>query len=141
MGFSLVASFAVIGVSILIAIEIFTGNLIPIITDIDESYDNLVQRTLESVQTDINISAASTSLFGENYNHSIIVQNKGSITLNTSRFTILINGVSVQFSCSSSYIYPEKEVFFNISNLPGDGNKRLKVVSDNGISDYYEYFI
>jgi flagellar protein FlaF len=141
MGFSLVASFAVIGVSILIALEIFTGNMFPLLTEVDESYDNLIQRNLESSQTNINISTVSISVFGVNYNHSIIVQNKGSITLNTSRFTILINGIYQQFTCSKSYLYPEKEAFFNVSNLPGNGDHRLKVVSDNGISDYYEYSI
>lgn len=141
MGFSLVSSFAVIGVSILVALEIFTGNLYPLITEVDESYDNLVKRALESSQTDINISTVSTSVFGVNYNHSILIQNKGSVTLNTSAFTILINGVSQQFNCSNSYLYPEKEVFINVSNLPGNGNQRLKVVSNNGISDYYEYVI
>lgn len=141
MGFSLVASFTVISVSILIAIEIFTGNLFPIITEVDESYDDLVDRTVELAQTDINISTVSTSAFGENYNHSITIQNTGSITLNTSGFTILINGVFQQSNCSDSYLYPEKETYFNVSNLPGNGNQRLKAISDNGISDYYEYVI
>ncbi len=141
MGFSLVAAFAVIGVSILIAIEIFTGSLLPAITDVDESYDDLVDRTVEMVQTDINISSVSISAYGLNYNHSITLKNTGSITLNTSDFTILINGVAQQFSCSDSYLYPEKETYLNVSNLPGAGNKILKVISENGISDYYEYTI
>ena len=141
MGFSLVAAFAVIGVSILIAIEIFTGSLLPAITDVDESYDDLLDRTVEMAQTDINISSVSISAYGLNYNHSITLKNTGSITLNTSDFTILINGVTQQFICPDSYLYPEKETYLNVSNLPGDGNKILKVISENGISDYYEYII
>ena len=141
MGFSLVAAFAVIGVSILIAIEIFTGSLLPAITDVDESYDDLLDRTVEMAQTDINISSVSISAYGLNYNHSITLKNTGSITLNTSDFTILINGVTQQFICPDSYLYPEKETYFNVTNLPGAGNKRLKVISENGISDYYEYVI
>lgn len=141
MGFSLVAAFVVIGVSILIAIEIFTGSLLPAITDVDESYDDLLDRTVEMAQTDINISSVSTSAYGLNYNHSITLKNTGSITLNTSDFTILIDGVTQQFICPDSYLYPEKETYLNVSNLPGDGNKRLKVISENGISDYYEYII
>jgi archaellum component FlaF (FlaF/FlaG flagellin family) len=141
MGFSLVAAFAVISISILIAIEIFTGSLLPAIKDVDESYDDLADRTVEMVQTDINISSVSVFSYGLNYNHSIVLKNTGSISLNTSDFTILINGLVEQFSCPDSYLYPEKETYLNVSNLPGDGNKILKVISGNGISDYYEYTI
>lgn len=141
MGFSLVAAFAVIGVSIFIAIEILTGSLLPAITDVDESYDELVDRSIEMIQTDINITNVSISANGPNYNHNITVKNTGSITLNTSDFIILINGITQQFNCTDSYLYPEKQTYFNVSNLPGDGNKRLKVITPNGISDYYEYVI
>jgi len=140
MGFSLVAAFAVIGVSIFIAIEILTGSLLPAITDVDESYDELVDRSIEMVQTDINITNVIIS-GSSPYNHNITLKNTGSITLNTSDFTILINGVTQQFSCPDSYLYPEKQTYLNVSNLPGDGNKRLKVITPNGISDYYEYVI
>jgi hypothetical protein len=34
-----------------------------------------------------------------------------------------------------------KKIYFSITNLPGTGERRLKVVTDNGISDYYEYMI
>jgi len=141
MGFSLVAAFAVIGVSIFIAIEILTGSMLPAITDVDDSYDELVDRSVEMVQTDINISSVSISGYGLNYNHSITLKNTGSVTLNTSDFSILINGVTQQFSCTDSYLYPEKQTYLNVSNLPGDGNKRLKIITHNGISDYYEYII
>jgi len=141
MGFSLVAAFAVIGVSLFIAIEIFTGSLLPAITDVDESYDQLVDRSIEMVQTNINITSISIAGYGLNYNHSIVLKNIGSITLNTSDFTILINGVTQQFSCPDSYLHPEKQTYLNVSNLPGDGNKRLKVITPNGITDYYEYVI
>ena len=141
MGFSLVAAFAVIGVSIFIAIEILTGSLLPAITDVDESYEDMVDRSVDMVQTDVNISNVTIYINGPNYDHNISVNNTGSVTLNTSDFTILINGISQQFICSAPYLYPEKGVTFNVTNLPGDGNKRLKVITSNGISDYYEYVI
>lgn len=141
MGFSLVAAFAVIGVSILIAIEIFIGSMHPAITDIDDSYDDMIDRNVDRVQTDINITGVSVSVNGSNYDHNITLENAGSITLNTDDFIILINGTFQQFSCSDTYLYPEKETYFNIYNLTGSGIKRLKVVTDNGISDYYEYSV
>lgn len=141
MGFSLAAAFAVIGVSILISIEILTGSLLPTITDFDDSYEDMIEREIDRVQTDINITSVSTSANNSNYDHNITLENTGSVTLKTSDFTILINGTVQQFSCSNSYLYPEKIVYFNIYNLAGNGSKRLKVVTDNGISDYYEYTI
>lgn len=141
MGFSLAAAFAVIGVSILISIEILTGSLLPTITDFDDSYEDMIEREIDRVQTDINITSVSTSANNSNYDHNITLENTGGVTLKTSDFTILINGTVQQFSCSNSYLYPEKIVYFNIYNLAGNGSKRLKVVTDNGISDYYEYTI
>ena len=141
MGFSLIAAFTIVGVSILVSIEIFTGSLIPTITEIDNSYDDMVDRNIDRVQTDINITSVTITTSGPNYNHNITVKNMGSITLNTSEFTILINGTTQQFICSDSYLYPEKITYFNVSNLPGSGPKKLKVITDKGISDYYEYTI
>ena len=141
MGFSLTASFAIIGVSLLISIEILTGGIIPTIVDTDESYNDMVDRTIEMVQTDINISSVAIYVNGLNYDHNISVKNTGSITLNTSDFTILINGVSQMFRCADAYLYPEQHTTFNVTNLPGDGNKRLKIITGNGIADYFEYVI
>ena len=134
MGFSLVAAFAVIGVSIFIAIEILTGSMLPAITETDESYNDLVDRSIEMVQTDINISNVTIS-GSSPYNHNISVKNTGSTILNTSDFTILINGVTQQFICPNSYLYPEKNTYFNITNLPGAGNIRLKVIFRWGLWD------
>lgn len=141
MGFSLAAAFAVIGVSILISIEILTGSLLPTITNFDDSYDDMIDREINRVQTDINITSVSTSANDSNYDHNITLENTGSVTLKTSDFTIMINGTVQPFSYSNSYLYPEKIVYFNIYNLAGNGSKRLKVVTDNGISDYYDYSI
>ena len=141
MGFSLIAASAVIGVSILISIEILTGSVLPTITDLDDSYDDMVDRSVDKVQTDINITDVSTYANDSNYDHNITLENTGSITLKTSDFVILINGTMQQFSCSDSYLHPEKETYFNVTNVAGSGNKRLKVITDNGISDYYEYTI
>lgn len=141
MGFSLTAAFAIIGVSIFISIEILTGSLIPTFTNINDSYGDFVERSVEMVQTDINIITVEFSPNGENYDHSIIINNTGSITLNTSHFSIIINGETQIFTCDDSYLYPEKETYFNITDLPGSGNKRLKIITENGISDYYEYIV
>ena len=56
MGFSLVAAAAIIGVSIVMAIEIIVGTTIPTITDVHDSFDDMRDRAIDQVQTDINIT-------------------------------------------------------------------------------------
>ena len=53
MGFSLVAAAAIIGVSVLIAIEVFVGSTIPVFTDVHESFNNMKNRAIDQVKTDI----------------------------------------------------------------------------------------
>lgn len=140
MGFSLVAATAIIGVSMMVATGTLIGSLLPMVTDINDSYDDMKDRAIEQVQTDITITSV-TNTGGSTYDLNITVENTGSVVLETSYFNILINGTSQQFTCSKSYLYPENEVYLNITNLEGTGTKKLKVVTDNGISDYYEHTI
>ena len=141
MGFSLVAAFAVIGVTALISIEILTGAILPALTDFEDSYEKMIERKIDRVQTKINITNVSTSVNGTNYDYNITVENIGSISLKTVDFTILINGTKQQYICSDPYLYPEQNSYFIIYNLSGSGMKLLKVVTDNGISDYCQYTI
>ena len=133
MGFSTVAATAIIGVSVVMAIEIIVGTTIPAITDIHDSYDEMRDRAIEQLQTDITITAAVWN----NPNMEISVENTGSVTLNTSKFNILYNGVSKSFTCSISYHYPEQTVVFFVPEW-ADNGEIIKVVTNNGLSDYYE---
>jgi archaellum component FlaF (FlaF/FlaG flagellin family) len=141
VGFSLVAAGAIIGVSILISLEILIGGLLPTITNIDDSLDDAIDRSVDRIQTDINITGVSVYINGSNYDHNITLKNEGSITLKTAYFVILINGTTQKFRCPDLYLYPKYETHFNITNLSGSGNKRLKVITGNGIIDYYEYIV
>jgi archaellum component FlaF (FlaF/FlaG flagellin family) len=141
LGFSLVAGAAIIGVSIMISLEILTGSLLPAIENFNDAYDDMVDRSLDKVQTNINITSHTTpgAAPGE-YTLTLTVKNTGSVTLNTSDFTILINGTSYTFTYSDFYLYPEKSANFMVGNLQADGyTKVAKVIAPNGISDYYQY--
>jgi archaellum component FlaF (FlaF/FlaG flagellin family) len=139
MGFSLIAATAIIGASMLVALTVLTGGILPTMTEFRDSYSNMKNRAINIVQTDIDITSASTSPNASNYNLNFTLNNIGSTTLKTSDFTVLINGTSQPFSCSVEYIYFENAAYFYVYNLNGTGSKKLKVVTDNGISEYYEY--
>jgi len=141
MGFSLSATTAIIGVSILLAIEIIVSTTIPTVTDIHESYGEMRERSIDRIQTDINITSIVISDNGSNYDLNITLKNIGSTTLETTDFNILINGSMQEFSCKVPYIHPKNKANFNIYNLPGKGLRRLKVVTNNAISDYQIYII
>jgi len=141
VGFSLVAAFSIIGVSMFIALQIFTGSLLPSMTESGESYDTMVERNINRIQTDINISSVTTRANKSNYDHNFTVKNSGSVTLNISKFTVLINGVYQSYNYTEKYLYPEKKTNVTVDNLPGNGEKRLKIITENGISDYYNYTI
>ena len=141
MGFSLVGAAAIIGVSLLMVIEIIVSTTIPTLTDVHSAFDEMNDRAIAQVQTDINITEVNSIVNGSNYDINITVENTGSITLETTFFDILINGTKNDFSCSNFYIHPENIVYFIVSNLSGSGINRLKIVTNNGISDYYEFIL
>jgi len=140
MGFSLTAAAVIIGLSVLIATEIIIGAFAPMVENIDESYGDMKNRIVDQVHTGINITNVATTVNGANHNISITVENTGSVVLNTSYFNILVNGTDRQFVCSKSYIYIENIAYFNVTGLEGNaGPRRLKVVTGNGVTDYYAY--
>lgn len=141
MGFSLVAATAIIGVSIIMCLEIIAGTTIPTITDLNKSYDYMRNRAIDQVQTNIDITSVNSGINGSSYDINIIVENIGSITLQTSNFDILINGTIYEHTCSKLYLYPQDEAYFNVSSIPDSGDKRLKIITNNGISDYYVFII
>ena len=140
MGFSLVAATAIVGVSILVSLEILTGSLLPAIENYNDAYDELVDRSVDRAQTDINITGHSIGPGVETYSLVLTVKNIGSVTLNTSKFAIMVNGTSYTFTYPDFFIFPENSVAFTVPSLSSDGYAKVaKVTTPNGISDYYQY--
>jgi archaellum component FlaF (FlaF/FlaG flagellin family) len=139
MGFSLIAAAAILGFTLFMAAEIITSDVLPTIEGINDSYGDLRDRIRDQLQTDMNITVVSRSVNGANYDYNISVQNSGSVTLDTEDFIILINGTEYQFSCSHTYMHPENTEYFRVVNVTGAGAKRVKVITNNGIADYYAY--
>ncbi|MBE3121090.1 MAG: hypothetical protein IMZ53_01575 [Thermoplasmata archaeon] len=139
MGFSLIAAAAILGFTVFMAAEIITSDVLPTIETINDSYGDMKDRLHDQLQTDINISVVSRSVNGANYDYNISVQNTGSVTLYTEDFMILINGTGYAFTCSHRYLHPENTVYFRVADVAGAEAKRIKVISNNGIADYYAY--
>ncbi|RLF56562.1 MAG: hypothetical protein DRN27_09500 [Thermoplasmata archaeon] len=141
MGLSIAAAAAIIGVSSLIALGAVIGSVLPATSNYADSFKSMKSRAINQIQTDIDITSVATPANASNYDLNITLKNIGSTVLKTSDFNILVNGTNQEFVCKNMYLYPESTIYFNVYDLPGEGSRKLKVVSDNGISDYYEYTI
>ena len=49
MGFSLIAATAIVGASMLVALGVLTGGILPTITDFRDSYNNMKIRAIKRV--------------------------------------------------------------------------------------------
>ncbi len=139
MGFSLSASAAVIGVAVFISVEFIVADFIPTLEESHDCYDEMRLRSIEKVQSSVNITSVLNTSTGPPFNLSVSVRNTGSITFDTNYCNILVNGSSVNFESSKSYIYPEDTIYFNLTDQSNKG--RIKFVTEFGISDYYKYQI
>ena len=143
MGFSLVGAAAIIGVTLLVVMEIIVGTTIPTITDYNDSYKDMKDRSIEQVQTDINITSATAVINGSDHHDlTFIVNNSGSVSLEIADFDVIVNGTKVTFACATTYLFPENEAIFTVDYIDGrSAKRRLKVITENGIEDYYTYTI
>jgi len=105
----------------------------------DEHY-SLVNKKL---QTDIQIVDSSAIIHNSTYQLSLEVLNTGSETLRSDKLDILIDGVHVSYSSASNITTwtPETYVVLNVYNLSGFGDHRVKLVTKNGVCDYYYYSV
>lgn len=141
MGFSVSAATAIIGVTLIMIVGSLAAELLPALTETNDSFANMKERAIARIQTDITIENISTPENGSNYDLHFIVENTGSVTLAIACFTILINGTQYPCSSTTKYLYPLNRVSLSITNLSGLGTRRLKVITENGIAAYYNYTI
>jgi archaellum component FlaF (FlaF/FlaG flagellin family) len=141
MGFSVTASSGIIGISILVIIEISVGSIYPAYQDVTEAYKEMKDRCLEQLHTDLRIVSVNTTINGTGYDLNITVENTGSIIIDATKCHVLINGTLYQFQVTNEYIYPETQEHLILFQLPGTNNQRLKIITKNGISDYFTYSI
>ena len=135
MGFSTVAATAIIGVSLLIGVELIVSTTIPSLEDINNSYDEMRDRTIEQAQTDVTIIAAVYIL----PNTIVSVQNTGSESIDTSKCNLLHNGVRIGFKSNIVFLHPEQTAILTISNQRSEPGDIIKVITPNGVSDYHTF--
>jgi len=92
MGVSLASTAAIIGVSFILILQIFTTSLPPIISDVTEAYDRMKDRAVEQCQTDMNItSIVDIGWWDTNWaNRKLIIINHSMVQEDQKDFPVLI---------------------------------------------------
>lgn len=136
MGFSVSASFAIFMVGLLMLSTVAYSSVSRSMGLVREGRIEENNRMRDVLQTDINITNVSY-ISG---NLTVEIENTGSITLDSSETDLLLNGTvcteNMTLSLAKAWI-PEKTLTLNVKDLTGKPS-RVKVVTENGISDYWE---
>lgn len=141
LGFSISATSAIIGVAIIMVIEVSVGTVIPVITDLDNSYDEMRQRAVEELQTMIEIENINVQTNDSLHDLSIEIKNTGSTVIESSYVNVLVNGSLSSFLCDDEYWFPESIYTVSVDGVSGSGLKKVKIITNNGISDYDTYSV
>ncbi|MDO9517085.1 MAG: hypothetical protein Q7J10_03440 [Methanosarcinaceae archaeon] len=106
----------------------------------DASYDqNELQ--VKRLQTDILIDSSAPTGSNASYNLTLTVSNTGSETLKSDELNVLVDGVieSYTFAPTTTTWTPDGVIILTVEGLSGVGSHRVKVITENGISDYDTY--
>jgi archaellum component FlaF (FlaF/FlaG flagellin family) len=139
MGFSLSASFAIIGATVLVAIELFTGAVIPDTMDIADAFQLRLDHDIKTSQTKINISGVTVTLNGTNYDFQINLTNTGGQPICLFECQLLIDGVVTPFNSDDSYLLPLNTTRIDLENIQSTGQGRIKIVTAKDCPAYHQY--
>jgi flagellar protein FlaF len=142
MGFSVAASFTILLITTLIVSGMILSESIHKLKEARLVYIQEKKKAIEVLTTEFQITSI------EAYNTSptthtltVTIENTGSTTLETSYFSVLVDGVLVDASYNVSYLYPGEYLRIDSSGLSGGAGTthRLKIVAENGIAKYGSY--
>ncbi len=141
MGFSISVSAATIGVAIIMILEVSMGTIIPLFTDLNDSYENMRNRIIEEIQTEIEINNITVQPNASLHDITITVKNTGSTVIDVAYLDLLVNGLLSSFSYDDEYWFSENTYTITVHGLSGSGSNKVKIITENGISDYHSYLV
>lgn len=108
----------------------------------DASYEKN-EMQIKRLQTDILIDVSTPAGSPASYNLTVSISNTGSETLRSDELDILIDGTIQSYTFSPTTITwtPDEIKTLMVTGLSGAGPHRVKVVTENGVSDYDTYTV
>jgi len=144
MGFSTVAGFVIVVIASITIAGYLLHTLIDQIKDVSElsKIENEMKIDIKNSDFEIvKIEALNTS--PTTYDLTIILKNTGSTTFDCEKFSILVDGVLVNYTANVSKLYPLEYAEFKSFNLEGTvgSTHRALVVADNGIREIKSFTV
>ena len=143
MGFSTVAGFVIL---LMVSITV-GGYLLHVVVDQVKDFGKLSklvnERRLEIKNSNFEIVEIETLTSNTTYDLRVVVRNTGATTFDCEKFTILVDGVLVNYTVNVSKLYPLESAEFEVENLEGTAGSthRVVIVSDNGIKRISSYTV
>lgn len=108
----------------------------------DASYEKN-EMQIKRLQTDILIDDSTPAGSAASYDLTVTISNTGSETLRSDELDILIDGTIQSYTFAPTTITwtPDEVKTLTVEGLSGSGSHRVKVVTENGISDYDTYSV
>lgn len=109
---------------------------------IDEANDIKHDIQVKRLQTDIEITNTTTDNSSGSYDLTVTVSNTGSVSLDSDKLNVIVNGAIRLYSFTSPTTWaPDETKNLTIDNIPTDSKAehRVKVTTENGIADYATY--
>ncbi|MCL7410604.1 MAG: hypothetical protein M8350_02170 [Methanosarcinaceae archaeon] len=106
----------------------------------DASYEQN-EMQIKRLHTDIVIDISTPTGSAALYDLALTITNTGSKTLKSDELNVLVDGIiqTYTFTPTTTTWTPDEEKILSIEGLSGGGSHRVKVVTENGISDYDTY--
>ncbi len=139
MGFSLTATWAIIGASAIIIIELLSTLFFPLIVGVDESTTHNNVAMLDLINTKFNLQNISLQPNGTTTDLQLQINNTGQTTLDLSQCNLLIDGTISTFSYTQPYLFPQQTTTLHATNLTITQPTHLKMVTGNGAETYTTY--
>lgn len=108
----------------------------------DASYEKN-EMQVKRLQTDVLIDSSTPVGSAALYNLTITVSNTGSMTLKSDELNVLVDGTiqSYTFAPTATTWTPDGTITLTVEELSDAGSHRVKVITENGISDYDTYSV
>ncbi|RLI79171.1 hypothetical protein DRP04_09435 [Archaeoglobales archaeon] len=144
MGFSTVAGFVIVVIASITIAGYLLHTLIDQIKDVSKlsKIENEMKLDIKNSDFEIvKIEAINTS--PTTYDLTIILKNTGATTFDCEKFSILVDGVLVNYTANVSRLYPLGYSEFKSVNLEGTvgSTHRALVVADNGIREVRSFTV
>ncbi|AEH61502.1 flagellin [Methanosalsum zhilinae DSM 4017] len=105
-------------------------------SDVDDASEERFKMEFARLHTDLEITGVDNP---DNTSLIISMTNTGSRTIDASCLSVLVDGALREYSYDPPYTWTPLEDYEISVALPVENEHRIKVVTENGVADYYVY--